>query len=108
MKLKWNKVDKNTAIHCKNETEAKLLLELNSKRGGEEFNANTQSTYYETYGENTCYGFSKDKRWSYCDIEWHKSENFNILEFSDLISGHIEMTQEDIEKELGYKIKIIQ
>jgi dolichyl-phosphate-mannose--protein O-mannosyl transferase len=105
MTLDWSRVNTNTAIHCKSIAESKILLKLNMERGGEEYCGNT---YYESYAPSTCYNFDEDKYWEFSDIEYYNDNDFEVVEFSDLVSGVIEMTQEDIENELGYKIKIIE
>ena len=80
----------NIAIHTPTEEQAKILLSELDKSGyvwadGDKL---TDKTRYETFEEDTCYGFNgmsgMPKEILYSSLWWNQALNITIVEFTDI------------------------
>ena len=73
------------AMHCNTEEEARDFCRFLDSIG-RFWSADTsyaEATYYDTYGNRTCYDFNASK---YSGISWYVAENYKILEWSDFMN----------------------
>jgi signal peptidase I len=79
--------NEKVAVHCKTEELAREFLEL-----ADSFGFITSSgtcvnliKYYSEHKEDTCYTtYGMGNKFGYCELEWFKEDNMNIIEFKSL------------------------
>lgn len=83
-------------IHCPTEEEAEKLFKHLDRLGYKWWSDGgllVENTIYDRYGKNTCYFIEENKEVTYSDIDFFKSKEYEITEFSDLIEP--ELTAEE-------------
>lgn len=83
-------IEKNIAIHCKSEGEYKSLFILYGLKDKEIYK--NQSNSWSRYREETCYTIHFDdygnfNYFRYADKNWYQDNNFDIIEFEDLVKS---------------------
>lgn len=71
------------AVHCDTEEKAKEFLALALKYGWSVFRNEEiiEITRWNTYKENTCYRIEYDKKMGYCNLDFYKLRDWEIVEF---------------------------
>lgn len=111
---------KNFVINVRTQKEYDKLMELLGDNdyywvvpGESPIRSNDYDNFYLEEKEKTCIQLSFYKIINYSDINYFLSENYAIISFdyfmenTDLKYKPKEMTVEEIEEELGYRIKVI-
>lgn len=95
--IKLKEIKPGMVIHCPTEENAKQLLEHLDGLGYEWSSSSEkllERTNYGKYGKNTCYSVEENMEVMYSDIDYLKSEGYEVTEFSDLIEP--ELTAEEV------------
>lgn len=82
--------ENNTVIHCKTQKEANELIDMTKSN-------KIFKSLWKDEKEKTCYRIIKNIIHHYDGIEYYKKNNYNIIEFSDLIKKQNLSTEEVLE-----------
>ncbi len=93
--IKFKEIEQGMTIHCSTEGEAEDLLKHLDGLGYKWNDGGllVEDTIYDRYGKNTCFFIEEDYRVTHRDIDYFKSEGYEVTEFSDLIEP--ELTAEE-------------
>ena len=88
------KINANTVVHCPTEELANQVLAIAHKLGykwhdGTSFLSNNE---WGTFKEQICYNLTVG---SYCNIDYFKNKEYNIIEAEDFLKLHEEAVEED-------------
>lgn len=90
-------IDRNLAIHCERQVEAKILCNYLKRKGQRWCNGNSyDNIYWEEYKENTLYFISTNE---FGSIEYAIDEYYTILKFKEFYIKEIKPRKKFIEVE---------
>jgi len=102
MKFDINHYDDMYVMHCKTEEEADIFLEFLDSL---EMMWRDNSSYlsfnaYQEYDDRTCYCFWRGE---YCGLDYYKSNEYIVLEFSDFEWDEpLEVSEDDADAFFGF------